>query len=175
MSTLVVEVCEVKAVYPHSQADALEFIARNLSEVKLQESQKSLKELAWPILLLAANVSVDPASLDSYFHFAGLNALLYRNSAHENAATDLEVGMLAGIAMGIEQNFTLAPAHAHLNLVGGVLLFLFGLYYRLIPAAGKTVHDSDHERPARERPAADVDVRRTGRMAMHERPVMVHR
>jgi hypothetical protein len=51
----------------------------------------------------------------------------------------LLVGMLAGIAMGIQQNFTLAPAHAHLNLVGGVLLFLFGLYYRLIPAAGTTL------------------------------------
>src|ERR1700682_73483 len=50
----------------------------------------------------------------------------------------LLVGMLAGIAMGIEQNFMLAPAHAHLNLIGGVLLFLFGLYYRLIPAAGAT-------------------------------------
>jgi hypothetical protein len=48
----------------------------------------------------------------------------------------LLAGMLAGIAMGILQNFTLAPAHAHLNLVGGVLLFLFGLYYRLVPAAG---------------------------------------
>ena len=48
----------------------------------------------------------------------------------------LLIGMLAGIAMGIQQDFTLAPAHAHLNLVGGVLLFLFGLYYRLIPAAG---------------------------------------
>jgi hypothetical protein len=48
----------------------------------------------------------------------------------------LLVGMLAGITMGIAQNFTLAPAHAHLNLVGGVLLFLFGLYYRLVPAAG---------------------------------------
>ena len=47
-------------------------------------------------------------------------------------------GMLAGIAMGIEENFTLGPAHAHLNLVGGVLLFLFGLYYRLFPAAGAT-------------------------------------
>jgi hypothetical protein len=47
-------------------------------------------------------------------------------------------GMLAGIMMGVEQNFTLAPAHAHLNLVGGVLLFLFGLYYRLVPAAGTT-------------------------------------
>jgi hypothetical protein len=51
----------------------------------------------------------------------------------------LLVGMLAGIVMGIKQDFTLAPAHAHLNLVGGVLLFLFGLYYRLIPAAGATV------------------------------------
>ncbi|MHB8272057.1 hypothetical protein [Bradyrhizobium sp.] len=48
----------------------------------------------------------------------------------------LLIGMLAGIAMGITQNFVLAPAHAHLNLVGGVLLFLFGLYYRLVPAAG---------------------------------------
>lgn len=47
-------------------------------------------------------------------------------------------GMLAGIAMGIQQNFLLAPAHAHLNLIGGLLLFLFGLYYRLIPAAGNT-------------------------------------
>ena len=48
-------------------------------------------------------------------------------------------GMLAGIAMGIQQDFTLAPAHAHLNLVGGVLLFLFGLYYRVFPAAGATL------------------------------------
>jgi hypothetical protein len=51
----------------------------------------------------------------------------------------LLVGMIAGIAMGIRQDFLLSPAHAHLNLVGGVLLFLFGLYYRLIPAAGRTL------------------------------------
>jgi len=54
------------------------------------------------------------------------------------SAVILLVGMLAGIVMGIQQNFVLAPAHAHLNLIGGVLLFLFGLYYRLIPAAGTT-------------------------------------
>ncbi len=48
----------------------------------------------------------------------------------------LLVGMLAGIVMGIEQDFLLAPARAHFNLIGGVLLFLFGLYYRLVPAAG---------------------------------------
>ena len=51
----------------------------------------------------------------------------------------LLLGMLAGIAMGITQNFMLAPAHAHLNLVGGVLLFLFGLYYRLVPGAGSAM------------------------------------
>jgi hypothetical protein len=48
----------------------------------------------------------------------------------------LLAGMLAGIVMGIQQDFELAPAHAHFNLIGGVLLFLFGLYYRLVPAAG---------------------------------------
>jgi hypothetical protein len=51
----------------------------------------------------------------------------------------LLAGMLAGIVMGITQDFALAPAHAHLNLVGGVLLFLFGLYYRLVPAAGTSM------------------------------------
>ncbi len=51
----------------------------------------------------------------------------------------LLAGMLAGIVMGIQQDFVLAPAHAHLNLIGGVLLFMFGLYYRLVPAAGTTV------------------------------------
>jgi heme/copper-type cytochrome/quinol oxidase subunit 1 len=46
------------------------------------------------------------------------------------------LGMLGGIVMGIQHDFTLSPAHAHLNLIGGVMLFMFGLYYRLIPAAG---------------------------------------
>src|ERR1700751_1556390 len=45
-------------------------------------------------------------------------------------------GMVLGIAMGISEDFTLQPAHAHLNLLGGVLLFLFGLYYRVVPTAG---------------------------------------
>jgi hypothetical protein len=45
----------------------------------------------------------------------------------------LLIGMLAGIAIGIQQNFTLMPVHAHLNLIGGVLLFLFGLYYKRVP------------------------------------------
>lgn len=52
------------------------------------------------------------------------------------SAMILVAGMIAGIFMGIKQDFALGPAHAHLNLIGGVLLFLFGLYYRLVPAAG---------------------------------------
>jgi hypothetical protein len=48
----------------------------------------------------------------------------------------LLIGLVWGIEMGIRQDFALAPAHAHLNLVGGVLLFVFGLYYRLVPGAG---------------------------------------
>jgi len=48
----------------------------------------------------------------------------------------LVIGMLWGIEMGIRQEFSMAPAHAHFNLVGGVLLFVFGLYYKMIPAAG---------------------------------------
>ena len=39
----------------------------------------------------------------------------------------LLLGMLAGIAMGITQNFMLAPAHAHLNLVGGALTVFAGM------------------------------------------------
>lgn len=45
------------------------------------------------------------------------------------------IGMMLGIAMGIAQDFRLAPAHAHLNLVGYVALFLAGLYYQAVPQA----------------------------------------
>jgi hypothetical protein len=33
-------------------------------------------------------------------------------------------------------DFQLAASHAHLNLIGGVSLFLFGLYRRIVPDAG---------------------------------------
>jgi hypothetical protein len=33
----------------------------------------------------------------------------------------LLIGMLAGVGMGIRENFALQSAHVHLNLVGGVL------------------------------------------------------
>jgi cbb3-type cytochrome oxidase subunit 1 len=43
-------------------------------------------------------------------------------------------GMIWGIVMAITQDHSAMPAHAHLNLLGWVSLFLFGIYYRLHPA-----------------------------------------
>lgn len=43
------------------------------------------------------------------------------------------LGMVLGIGMGMKENFTLAPAHAHLNLLGWVTLALMGLYYNAVP------------------------------------------
>jgi hypothetical protein len=43
-------------------------------------------------------------------------------------------GMGAGIAMGAARDFALAPAHAHLNLLGFVAMSLYGLFYRVAPA-----------------------------------------
>lgn len=40
------------------------------------------------------------------------------------------IGMAWGIQMAISQNHSAYPAHAHLNLLGWVSLFLFGIYYR---------------------------------------------
>jgi hypothetical protein len=48
-------------------------------------------------------------------------------------------GMCLGIMMGIRQDFTLAPAHAHLNLLGFVALFLSALFYRVFPDAAATL------------------------------------
>lgn len=49
----------------------------------------------------------------------------------------LMCGLTLGIVMGIRQDFTLAPAHAHLNLVGFVIMFIAGLYYRIAPEAAE--------------------------------------
>jgi hypothetical protein len=43
--------------------------------------------------------------------------------------------MAAGLVMGTTQDFTAAPAHAHLNLLGWVSMALMGLYYRGAPPA----------------------------------------
>ena len=52
----------------------------------------------------------------------------------QSAVVFVIVGMIWGIIMGISQDFSASPAHAHLNLLGWVSLFLFGVYYRLHPS-----------------------------------------
>ena len=46
-------------------------------------------------------------------------------------------GMLWGIAMGISEDHSTMPAHAHLNLLGWVSLILFGIYYHLNPTVDR--------------------------------------
>lgn len=45
-------------------------------------------------------------------------------------------GMVYGIVMSSTADHTLAPAHAHNNLIGWVTLALYGLYYARVPSAG---------------------------------------
>ena len=42
-------------------------------------------------------------------------------------------GISMGIYMGIAHDFSLAPVHAHMNLVGWASLALFGITYKLYP------------------------------------------
>lgn len=45
-------------------------------------------------------------------------------------------GMGLGIFMAVRQDFSLAPAHAHINLLGWVTLALLGLYHRGVARSG---------------------------------------
>jgi hypothetical protein len=47
------------------------------------------------------------------------------------------IGIILGIHMGITQDFTLAPAHAHLNLLGWVSMALYGLYHRAVDSTSR--------------------------------------
>jgi len=51
----------------------------------------------------------------------------------------LLVGMVFGIWMSATQDHTLAPAHAHLNLIGGVLMAIFGAFYMLVPTTASGI------------------------------------
>lgn len=50
------------------------------------------------------------------------------------AVISVLIGMSWGIVMAISQDHSAMPAHAHLNLLGWVSLFLFGIFYRLHPS-----------------------------------------
>jgi hypothetical protein len=52
----------------------------------------------------------------------------------QTAVVFVVAGMIWGIIMAITEDHAAMPAHAHLNLLGWVSLFLFGIYYRLHPS-----------------------------------------
>jgi hypothetical protein len=45
------------------------------------------------------------------------------------------VGMGMGMTMGITHDFSIAPAHAHLNLLGWASMAIYALFYRAFPQA----------------------------------------
>jgi len=45
------------------------------------------------------------------------------------------IGLALGLYMGGSHDFTYAPVHAHINLVGWVSMFLAGLFYSVKPKA----------------------------------------
>lgn len=53
-------------------------------------------------------------------------------------------GVGLGIFMGASGNHSMYPVHAHLNLLGFVAMTLFGLFYRMIPAAAETMPAKAH-------------------------------
>jgi hypothetical protein len=46
----------------------------------------------------------------------------------------LFAGIVMGVAIAVPQNHAIMPAHAHLNLLGWVSLFLFGICFERRPA-----------------------------------------
>lgn len=47
------------------------------------------------------------------------------------------VGVSIGYWMGATHQFLISPVHAHINLLGWVSMFLYGLFYRAIPEAAQ--------------------------------------
>ncbi|WP_332765994.1 hypothetical protein [Phenylobacterium sp.] len=47
------------------------------------------------------------------------------------------VGMVFGAVMGVTEDFTLSPSHAHLNLLGWASLAIMGTFYALAGRGGR--------------------------------------
>ena len=69
----------------------------------------------------------------------GKGAIVKASSLSFQAAVLFVVaGMIWGIVMAISDDHSAMPAHAHLNLLGWVSLFLFGIFYHLHPAIDRS-------------------------------------
>lgn len=47
------------------------------------------------------------------------------------------IGVSIGYYMGASHDFAASPVHAHINLLGWVSMFLYGLFYRAVPEASR--------------------------------------
>ena len=56
----------------------------------------------------------------------------------------LLIGMALGMYMGANENFTLAPVHAHINLLGFTLMTIFGIAYRVVPGLTDNIFATAH-------------------------------
>lgn len=63
---------------------------------------------------------------------------------YATAAIFALVGMAWGIQMSATQDHTLSPAHGHLNLIGFVVMAVFGTYYALSANAATSKLASIH-------------------------------
>ena len=54
------------------------------------------------------------------------------------------LGVCLGYWMGATHNFLVSPVHAHINLLGWVSMFLYGLFYRAFPEAARGVLPKIH-------------------------------
>lgn len=54
------------------------------------------------------------------------------------SSLQLVAGVAMGAFMGMQKDYSLAPLHAHINLIGWLSLAVFGLAYRAFPELGST-------------------------------------
>ena len=67
------------------------------------------------------------------------------------------LGVSLGYWMGATHNFIVSPVHAHINLLGWVSMFLYGLFYRVFPEAAQGWLPKAHIGARRDRPAGHDD------------------
>ena len=68
----------------------------------------------------------------------GKNTMRASSLSFQAAVLLALAGMVWGLQMAISRDHAALPAHAHLNLLGWVSLFLFGFYYRLHPSLDRS-------------------------------------
>ena len=93
---------------------------------------------------LFRGVTTNPLILDNGVYVQDLNSNVYAIDLEDGeqlwkATYDIEQlgpnGVAVGYGMGASEDHRLASAHAHINLLGWVSMFLYGLFYRAFPAA----------------------------------------